>query len=109
MGFSFVLFIFTFDVPSSIVFMFVFAAGVGLIRPSISSSVSKRDESGQGFSMGILQGYDSLGRAIGPALGGFMLDVGLNLGYLTAIVISTLALVTLAVGSRSKARLARPG
>ncbi|NLK51361.1 MAG: TCR/Tet family MFS transporter [Syntrophomonadaceae bacterium] len=109
MGLSFVLFIFTFDVPSSIVFMFVFAAGVGLMRPSISSAVSKRAESGQGFSMGVLQGYDSLGRAIGPALGGFMLDMGLNLGYLTAISISVLAIVTMVVGSRSKVKLASQG
>jgi DHA1 family multidrug resistance protein-like MFS transporter len=107
MGLSFVLFIFTFDVPSSIVFMSVFAAGIGLMRPSISSAVSKRAIGGQGFSMGVLQGYDSLGRAIGPALGGMMLDLGLNLGYITATVITAVALVTMVVGSRAEARLAR--
>ena len=107
MGLSFVLFIFTFDVPSSIVFMSVFAAGIGLMRPSISSAVSKRAIGGQGFSMGVLQGYDSLGRAIGPALGGMMLDLGLNLGYITATVITAVALVTMVVGSRAEARLAK--
>lgn len=98
MGLSFALFIFTFDVPSSVIFMSVFAAGVGLIRPSISSAVSKRTEGGQGASMGVLQGYDSLGRAIGPSLGGFMLGLGLNLAYLSAIAVCLLALVFLVVG-----------
>ena len=72
MGLSFVLFTFTFNIPSSIAFMVV-SAGVGLIRPSISAAVSKRTQGTQGSAMGILQGYDSLGRSIGPALG-FMLD-----------------------------------
>ncbi len=101
MGLSFALFIFTFNVPSSIIFMSVFAAGVGLIRPSISSAVSKRTEGGQGASLGVLQGYDSLGRAVGPSLGGFMLGLGLNLAYLSAMAVSLLALIVLAVGSAS--------
>ena len=101
MGLSFALLIFTFNVPSSIIFMSVFAAGVGLIRPSISSAVSKRTEGGQGTSLGVLQGYDSLGRAVGPSLGGFMLGLGLNLAYLSAMAVSLLALIVLAVGSAS--------
>lgn len=104
MGLSFLLFLFMYNIPSSIVFMAVFSAGVGLIRPSISAAVSKRTDSAQGAAMGILNGYDSLGRAIGPALGGFMLDQGLNLGYYTAIIISLLALLTLVIGSRGRQR-----
>ncbi|HZJ84924.1 MAG TPA: MFS transporter [Syntrophomonadaceae bacterium] len=100
MGLSFVLFIFMFNILSSIIFMAVFSAGVGLIRPSISAAVSKRTAGAQGAAMGILNGYDSLGRAIGPMLGGFMLDQGLNLGYFTAITISLFAWLTLTIGSR---------
>ena len=107
MGFSFVLFLFTFNIPSAVAFMFVFAAGVGLIRPSLSTAVSKRTESGLGFSLGVLQGYDSLGRAIGPALGGYMLDRGLNLAYLTALCIIAFAIITMVVGTRAKAGLTR--
>ncbi len=102
MGTSFMLFLFMYNIPSSMAFMAVFSAGVGLMRPSISAAVSKRTTSGQGSAMGILNGYDSLGRAIGPVLGGFMLDLGLNLGYYTAIFISLLALLTLVVGSRAR-------
>ena len=100
MGTSFVLFLFMYNIPSSMAFMAVFSAGVGLMRPSISAAVSKRTTAGQGSAMGILNGYDSLGRAIGPVLGGFMLDQGLNLGYYTAITISLLALLTLVIGSK---------
>ncbi len=108
LGLSFVLFIFTFNIPSSVVFMGFYAAGVGLIRPSISAAISKRTLGSQGTAMGILQGYDSLGRAIGPALGGFMLDQALNMNYYTAIIICLAALGTLFFGSRRQSdRLAR--
>jgi len=103
MGISFGLFINMYNIISSIAFMAVFSAGVGLIRPAITAAVSKRTIAAQGASMGILNGYDSLGRAIGPALGGIMLDQGLNLGYYTAIVIAGLALLTLLIGTRISA------
>jgi hypothetical protein len=57
-----------YDILSSIAFMAIFSAGVGLMRPSISAAVSKRTADGQGSAMGILNGYDSLGRALGPML-----------------------------------------
>ncbi|NLJ71439.1 MAG: MFS transporter, partial [Syntrophomonadaceae bacterium] len=68
---------------------------------AISAAVSKRTDSAQGSAMGILNGYDSLGRAIGPSLGGFMLDRGLNFGYYTAIVICFLALLILIKGAKT--------
>lgn len=102
MGLSFALFIFMINIPTSIIFMAVFSAGVGLIRPSISAAVSKRTASAQGSAMGILNGYDSLGRAIGPSLGGFMLDRGLNFGYYTAITVCILALLVLIKSAQSR-------
>lgn len=102
MGSSFVLFLFMSNIFTSIIFMAVFSAGVGLIRPSLSAAVSKRTSSAQGAAMGIFNGYDSLGRAIGPMLGGFMLVQGQNLGYYTAISISVLALLTLLIGIRRR-------
>lgn len=98
---SFVLFTFMINIFTSILFMAVFSAGVGLIRPSISAAVSKRTDAAQGSAMGILNGYDSLGRAIGPSLGGFMLDRGLNFGYYTAILICFFALLILIKGAKT--------
>ncbi len=100
LGASLFLFIFTYDILSSIIFMAIFSGGVGLTRPSITAAVSKRTVTAQGSAMGILQGYDSLGRAIGPALGGWMLDRGLNLGYYTGIAVTVVGLATLVIGSR---------
>ena len=54
--------------------MAVFSAGVSLMRPSITAAVSKRTHSHQGSAMGRLNSFDSLGRVIGPALGGWLLD-----------------------------------
>lgn len=106
MGTSFGLFLLMDDILSSIAFMAIFSAGVGLMRPSISAAVSKRTADGQGSAMGILNGYDSLGRAIGPMLGGFMLDLGLNYGYYTAIVVCLLALLTLSLSRQLNGRRA---
>ncbi len=100
LGVSLALFIFTHDILSSIIFMVVFSTGVGLTRPSISAAVSKRTLTSQGSSMGILQGYDSLGRAIGPSLGGWMLDRGIYYGYYAGIIVVLIGLVIMIVGSR---------
>lgn len=97
---SLLLFTFTNNILDTILFMAIFSAGVGLARPSISAAVSKRTISSQGSAMGILQGYDSLGRAIGPSFGGWMLDQGLNLGYYSGVIIVVVGLLTLTLGSR---------
>jgi DHA1 family multidrug resistance protein-like MFS transporter len=89
-----------------IVFMGVFSGGIGLIRPCISAAVSKRTTMQQGTAMGILQGYDSLGRVIGPSLGGFMLDLNLSYAYSMAIAVSLAALLTLIINARKKAGIA---
>lgn len=89
---SFILFLSAFNLASIIIFMGVFSAGIGLIRPAINSLVSKRTMDKQGATMGVLQGYDSLGRAIGPATGGFLLDLNINYAYITAIITGLIAL-----------------
>ena len=45
--------------------------------------------------MGTMQGFDSLGRVVGPATGGFLLDQQLNLGYLFAFTVSALGFLTM--------------
>ncbi len=97
---SFTLFLNAFNLWSTILFMAIYAAGIGLIRPSITTAVSRRSDMQQGKSMGILQGFDSLGRVIGPSLGGLLLDIHLNLAYLGAISVLTAALIVLVLFSR---------
>lgn len=94
-GLSFLLFLQAADLVQAILVMAVFAAGVGLIRPSISSAISKKTSLQQGTAMGTMQGFDSLGRVFGPATGGYLLDQQLNLGYLFAFTISVLGFIPL--------------
>ncbi|HZJ84254.1 MAG TPA: MFS transporter [Syntrophomonadaceae bacterium] len=89
---GFILLLNSFSLVSVIIFMGIFASGIGLIRPSINSLVSKQTTKQQGATMGVLQAYDSLGRAIGPACGGFLLDINLSYAYITAIIAATIAL-----------------
>ncbi|QGT99399.1 putative MFS-type transporter [Candidatus Syntrophocurvum alkaliphilum] len=91
---SFALFLFTWNLQSTIAFMAIFAAGIGLCRPALTAAISKRTTMPQGRAMGIMQGYDSLGRALGPAMGGFLLDINLSFSYSMAIIILIISLFT---------------
>lgn len=66
----------------------VLALGNGLSQPSVSAYISKRaDASEQGMILGTSQGFASLARAFGPALGGFLYSaVGPSFPYQTSAV-----------------------
>ena len=53
-----------------------------LLRPSLSSLISKRADCGQGEAMGLNNSFMSLGRIIGPAGAGFLFDVNISLPYI---------------------------
>jgi len=49
----------------------VFAGiGQGLVRPGITSLISKKTAAGQGETMGTMSAFDSMGRIVGPVYGG---------------------------------------
>jgi MFS family permease len=55
------------------------AIGNSIASPGLTSLASKTaDERDQGRSMGILQSGASLARAVGPILGGFLLNNAIN-------------------------------
>jgi len=55
------------------------AIGNSMASPAVTSLVSKiSDDAGQGKALGIMQSAASLARAIGPALGGVLLNNSLN-------------------------------
>jgi MFS transporter, DHA1 family, multidrug resistance protein len=62
-------------------------AGHSLMRPSIASLISKRTTAGQGLSIGIMDSFDSLGRVLGPAWGGWIYHLGITLPYASAAVV----------------------
>ncbi|OQA11033.1 MAG: Tetracycline resistance protein, class C [Firmicutes bacterium ADurb.Bin373] len=71
-----------------IVYAGIFTAGNSLLRPSISTLVTKtaREEE-QGSAVGIMQSFDSLGRILGPVTGGIVFDFNINFPYLLGIMV----------------------
>jgi len=56
-------------------------AGGALVRPGLSSAVSKQTQAGQGTTMGVMGSFDSLGRIVGPVLAGWLYHFHMNLLY----------------------------
>ncbi len=64
-----------------------------LLRPAVTSFLSKMAGDNQGFVAGMNSTYTSLGNIIGPALGGILFDVNINFPYLFAAAILFAAFV----------------
>lgn len=63
--------------------MMVFSFGSAITRPTVQTLISKKTHEGQGTTMGIAASFESLGRIIGPILGGY---VFYNFGYKSAFL-----------------------
>jgi DHA1 family multidrug resistance protein-like MFS transporter len=64
-----------------------FIVSNAMLRPAISSLISKRASSGQGVAMGLNNSFMSLGRIVGPTWAGFIYDVDLTYPYYSGAVI----------------------
>ena len=71
--------------------LFVFSNA--MIRPGVSSLISKRTVHGQGMAMGLNNSYMSLGRIVGPLWAGAALDVNLGFPYITGAVIMLIGFI----------------
>lgn len=93
------------------VYAAIAGAGHSLMRPSIASLISKRTTAGQGLSIGIMDSFDSLGRVLGPAWGGWIYHLGIALPYGSAagVLVLTAALSGVAAGRHVAVRLDRSG
>ena len=54
-----------------------------LLKPSTMALISRKTTIAQGSAMGIAEAYMSLGRMIGPLWAGYMLDVNINIPYIS--------------------------
>jgi DHA1 family multidrug resistance protein-like MFS transporter len=61
----------------------IFALTVALQVPALTSLTSRRATVPQGIAMGLSNSFVSLGRIVGPILGGVVLDINLMLPYLS--------------------------
>lgn len=95
---------FVWSVPTLLVALFVLAVGMGFNNPSLSSMVSRvADADDQGGVLGLASSLASLGRVVGPALGGLLYDAyGMTTPYLSA---SALMFVAFAMAFAGLSRL----
>lgn len=72
-----------------------FAAGHGLIRPANASLISRRAKVGQGLAIGLLDSMDSLGRVLGPIVGGFLYAWRDGAPFVSGATLNLLAMVSM--------------
>ncbi|MCD1295603.1 MFS transporter permease [Methanocella sp. CWC-04] len=88
---SLVMTVTTFGLISLLAYSSLFSIGSGLVMPCLNSIISGRtDQNRQGAIMGVLGSYNSLGRIIGPPVGGFIYDINMILPYILSAVISAM-------------------
>jgi len=68
-----------------------FGITVSIQSPALLSLTSRRATVPQGIAMGLSNSFVSLGRIVGPILGGVVLDVNLNLPYMSGAAIMLVA------------------
>lgn len=74
------------------IYLTIFGIGNGLIRPGVSALLTKKSTTGHGSTTGLLSSFDSLGRIIGPPLGGWLYSVSIGLPYVSGIFLSIIAI-----------------
>jgi MFS transporter, DHA1 family, multidrug resistance protein len=90
---GFGLILLTENFGTAALFLTIFGIGNGLIRPSVSSLLTKKSTIGHGGTTGLLSSFDSLGRIIGPPLGGWLFSIAIGMPYISGIILSAIALV----------------
>lgn len=107
------LVVITIDLVSLVLVTCLIALGGNLINPAINTLVSKRTAQGrQGAMMGLLGSFNSIGRVLGPSIGGFAYVISMLLPYLgsAAIALASMAIVRFrAQGDASKSMLTAVG
>ena len=75
-------------------FMLLGAFGSALTRPTLATLVSKETKEGQGTTMGIATAFESLGRILGPILGGWLFSTfGFHSPFTTTTVLILISLL----------------
>lgn len=79
-------------------FMMGVGLGSALSRPNINSLISKQTHEGQGTTMGIATSFESLGRILGPLLGGILFyQFGYHTPFSTVAILIGMVLIYVVV------------
>lgn len=79
------------DFVTASIFITIFGIGNCLIRPSITSLLTKISSAGHGSISGVLSSVDSFGRIVGPPVGGWLYSISIGLPYISGIILSIIA------------------
>ena len=79
------------DLTGVILTASVFVLSNAMLRPAVSSLISRRTKQGQGIAMGLNNAYMSLGRVLGPLWAGMIIDINISFPFLTGAAIMLLA------------------
>ena len=99
---AFLLLLLADDVGLATAAVAVWGVALALIRPPLTTLVSRRTRLGQGTALGIQASFESMGRMVGPLLAGALFDLHPQLPY---GVVDGLLLLALLAGGRALRRL----
>ncbi len=90
-----VLILFSSNFWTATLFVVIFGAGNTLIRPLITSLVTKKSTAGHGVATGLVTSMDNLGRIIGPLLATMLYSANIHLPFLVTACITLLSVMLL--------------
>jgi DHA1 family multidrug resistance protein-like MFS transporter len=91
--FGFLLMLTSRDLGGVILMTSLFILSNAMLRPAVSSLISKRADSGQGVAMGMNNAFMSLGRVVGPLWAGVALDLNINFPFMTGALVMLIGFV----------------
>jgi len=91
--FGFLLMLTAYNLGTVILMTSLFILSNAMLRPAVSSLISKRADTGQGVAMGLNNAFMSLGRVIGPVWAGMALDLNLNFPFMTGALVMLIGFV----------------
>lgn len=89
LGFALILLVHNFWTAAC--YLSIFGIGNGVIRPCLSSLITKQAPDREGSAAGFLSSFDSLGRLVGPPLAGWLFTLTAYLPYVLGIALCSLA------------------
>jgi len=84
---SFIMMLFAYNYATVMITVGLFVLSNSMLRPAVSSEISKKADQGQGAAMGLNNAFMSIGRIIGPLWAGYTFDINPNLPYISAAVV----------------------
>ncbi|MNI17471.1 Tetracycline resistance protein, class B [compost metagenome] len=72
---------------------FIVFLSIDILRPTISTQISRMADHQQGYIAGLNSAFTSLGNIAGPVIAGFLFDVNINYPFLSASIVLLLCFI----------------